>query len=63
MKILWLFLVAVTFAPQAHVASDEAGNLAGMEVSSELAVRLRTWLESGASDGIEGLGNCSTCFI
>ena len=33
-----------------------AGNLAGMQVSAELSLRLRAWLEQGALDGIESLG-------
>lgn len=33
-----------------------AGNLAGMQVSAELGLRLRAWLEQGALDGIESLG-------
>lgn len=33
-----------------------AGNLGGMEVSAELTLRLRAWLEQGALDGIERLG-------
>lgn len=33
-----------------------AGNLGGMQVSAELGLRLRAWLEQGALDGIESLG-------
>lgn len=33
-----------------------AGNLGGMQVSAELSLRLRAWLEQGALDGIESLG-------
>ena len=33
-----------------------AGSLNGMEVSQELGLRLRAWLEQGAADGVESLG-------
>lgn len=52
MKTLWLLLVAVCFAPQAHAASDEAVNTAWLVLASVLVFLMQAGfalLESGMS--------------